>query len=192
MIIAIVILVVLALYVVGFFNGLKSTEVQINASLQEIGNQLKRQSQLIPNLIDSVKGYMKHEKGIFEDLTAARKLVDQALGDPTQKNLDQAQSLLNKSIESIKVIAESNPEIQASKLVDNMMQELRDTADKIMYARRTFIDLSADFNIKISTIPGLWLAPLFGFTKKTGFQIPDATEFTSLSAEESKTPKVNL
>ena len=135
---------------------------------------------------------MKHEKAIFEDLTAARKLVDQALSNPSQKNLDQAQSLLNKSIESIKVIAESNPEIQASKLVENMMEELRDTADKIMYARRTFIDLSADFNVKISTIPGIWLAPLFGFQKKSGFEIPNSTEFTSLSPDKAKTPKVNL
>jgi LemA protein len=67
MIIAIVILIVLAIYLVAFFNSLKTTEVEINASIQEIGNQLKRQSQLIPNLIDSVKGYMSHEKGIFDD-----------------------------------------------------------------------------------------------------------------------------
>jgi hypothetical protein len=72
------------------------------------------------------------------------------------------------------------------------MNELRDTADKVMYARRTLIDLSADFNIKISTIPGLWIAPMFGFTKKTGFDTPVSGEFLSVSVDDTKTPKVNL
>jgi LemA protein len=166
--------------------------VEINASIQEIGNQLKRQSQLIPNLIDSVKGYMSHEKGIFDDLTSARKMIDGAISSQDPKAIDAAQSLLNKTMGSIKVIAESNPQIQASNLVGNMMEELRDTADKIMYARRTLIDLSADFNIKISTIPGLWLAPLFGFQKKVGLDTPVSGDFLSVSADETITPKVNL
>ena len=192
MIIPIVILAVIALYLVAFFNGLKTTEVQIGAAIQEIGNQLKRQSQLIPNLIESVKGYMSHEKGIFEDLTAARKMIDEAIKTQDPKSIDTAQSLLTKTMGSIKVIAESNPQIMASNLVSNMMNELRDTADKIMYARRTFIDLSADFNVKISTIPGLWLAPLFGFQKKTGLEIPDSKDITSVSETETKNPEVKL
>lgn len=192
MIITLVILAVLAIYLVSFFNGLKTTEVQIGAAIQEIGNQLKRQSQLIPNLIESVKGYMKHEKGIFEDLTAARKMIDSAIASQDPKSIDAAQSLLTKTMGSIKVIAESNPEIQASNLVGNMMEELRDTADKIMYARRTFIDLSADFNVKISTIPGVWLAPLFGFQKKTGLDTPNSKDITSVSEDETKTPEVKL
>jgi LemA protein len=187
-----IILVAIALYLIMFFNGLKTTEVQIGASIQEIGNQLKRQSQLIPNLIESVKGYMKHEKGIFEDLTSARKMIDQAIASQDPKSIDAAQSLLTKTMGSLKVIAESNPEIQASNLVGNMMEELRDTADKIMYARRTFIDLSADFNVKVSTIPGLWLAPLFGFQKKTGLDTPNSKDITSVSENETKTPEVKL
>lgn len=192
MIIAVGILIVLAIYLVGFFNGLKTTEVQISASIQEIGNQLKRQSQLIPNLIESVKGYMKHEKGIFEDLTSARKLIDQAIDSKDPKAIDKAQSLLNRTMGSLKVIAESNPQIQASGLVGNMMEELRDTADKIMYARRTFIDLSADFNVKISTIPGVWVAPLFGFQKKAGLETPNSKDITSVSESETKNPQVKL
>ncbi|MBP6989535.1 LemA family protein [Candidatus Shapirobacteria bacterium] len=192
MIIPIVILAVIALYLVAFFNGLKTTEVQIGAAIQEIGNQLKRQSQLIPNLIESVKGYMSHEKGIFEDLTAARKMIDEAIKTQDPKSIDAAQSLLTKSMGSIKVIAESNPQIMASNLVSNMMNELRDTADKIMYARRTFIDLSADFNVKISTIPGLWIAPLFGFQKKTGLETPNSKDITSVSETETENPEVKL
>jgi LemA protein len=192
MIIPIVIIAVIALYLVMFFNGLRTIEVQIGASIQEIGNQLKRQSQLIPNLIESVKGYMKHEKGVFEDLTSARKMVDNAMASQNPKDIDAAQALLTKTMGSIKVIAESNPQIMASNLVGNMMEELRDTADKIMYARRTFIDLSADFNVKITTIPGMWLAPLFGFQKKTGLETTDAKNITSVSEAETKNPEVKL
>lgn len=192
MIIPIVILAVIVLYLVFFYNGLKTTEVHINASIQEIGNQLKRQSQLIPNLIESVKGYMSHEKGIFKDLTDARKMIDDAVKSQDPKSIDAAQSLLTKTMGSIKVIAESNPQIMASNLVGNMMEELRDTADKIMYARRTFIDLSADFNVKISTIPGVWLAPLFGFKQKTGLDTVESKNITSVSEAETKNPEVKL
>ena len=192
MIIAIVILAVIVLYFVAFFNGLKTTEVQIGAAIQEIGNQLKRQSQLIPNLIESVKGYMTHEKGIFEDLTSARKMIDKAISSQDPKSIDAAQALLTKTMGSINVIAESNPQIQASNLVGNMMEELRDTADKIMYSRRTFIDLSADFNVKISTIPGIWIAPLLGFKKKAGLETPDSKNITSVSESETKNPEVKL
>jgi len=192
MIIPIIILAAIVLYLVMFFNGLRTTEVQIGAAIQEIGNQLKRQSQLIPNLIESVKGYMSHEKGIFADLTAARKMIDSAISSQDPKSIDAAQTLLTKTMGSIRVIAESNPEIKASNLVGNMMEELRDTADKIMYARRTFIDLSADFNVKISTIPGLWLAPLFGFQKKSGLVTPQDGRITSVSEDETKNPEVKL
>ncbi len=192
MTILIAILAFLVFYVIFFYNSLKATEVRIGASLQEIGNQLKRQAQLIPNLIESVKGYMKHEKDVFTALTNARKMVDEAISSKNPEKIDKAQDLISKTVSSLRVIAESNPEIQASGLVDNMMNELRDTADKIMYARRTYIDLSADYNLKISTIPGVWIAPLFGFTKKSGLSTPNSLEVTSVSDAETKTPKVQL
>lgn len=192
MTILIAILAFLVFYIIFFYNSLKTTEVRIGASLQEIGNQLKRQAQLIPNLIESVKGYMKHEKDVFTALTNARKMVDEAISSKDPQKIDKAQDLISKTVSSLRVIAESNPEIQASGLVDNMMNELRDTADKIMYARRTYIDLSADYNLKISTIPGVWIAPLFGFTKKSGLSTPDSPEVTSVSDAETKTPKVQL
>jgi len=192
MIIAGVIILAILAYVIAFYNSLKTTEVQINASFQEIGNQLKRQSQLIPNLIESVKGYMKQEKGIFEDLTSARKSIDSAMENQSGTKIDEAQKLISKALGSIKVIMESNPEIKSAGLVENLMNELRDTSDKVMYSRRTYIDLSADFNIKISTIPGIWLAPLFKFEKKSGFEVANSKDITSLSESESKTPEVKL
>ena len=192
MIYLIILVAVVLLYSFGFFNKLKTTQVRIRASIQEIGNQLKRQANLIPNLVDSAKGYMAHEKGIFDQLTDARKSVDQAVKTNDPKALDKSQDLINKVLGSIRVVMESNPEIKASNLVSNLMNELRDTADKLMYARRTLIDLSADYNTAISTIPGIWIAPLLGFKEEKGLVTPTDTDQIEVSSEETKNPKVNL
>ena len=185
------IIIILAIYLVSFFNGLQTLKVQITASIQEIGNQLKRQAQLIPNLVESVKGYMKHEKGIFDELTSARKLIDKA-DSSNPKSIDKAQASINQVLKSLNVIVESNPEIKASTVVADLMQELRDTADKIMYARRTVIDLSADFNVKISTVPGIWIAPMMGFTAQKGLDTPTSGEILEVSASDTKNPEVKL
>jgi len=176
----------------SFYNKLKTTQVRIKASIQEIGNQLKRQANLIPNLVDSVKGYMTHEKGIFDQLTEARKSIDQAVQTNDPKAMDKSQDLINKALGSIKVVMESNPEIKASNLVSNLMNELRDTADKLMYARRTLIDLTADFNTAISTIPGMWIAPLFGFKEEKGLSTPTDMDQLEVTMEETKNPEVKL
>jgi len=192
MIYIIILLAIIVLYLFGFFNKLKTTQVRIKASIQEIGNQLKRQANLIPNLVDSVKGYMTHEKGIFDQLTEARKSIDQAVKTNDPKIMDKSQDLINKVLGSIKVVMESNPEIKASALVSNLTDELRDTADKLMYARRTLIDLTADYNTAISTIPGLWIAPLMGFKEEKGLTTPTNTDQLEVSEDETKNPKVQL
>lgn len=192
MYISLAIIAVLVIYLVSFFNGLKTIQVQIQASIQEIGNQLKRQAGLIPNLVESAKGYLKHEKSIFEDLTSARKLIDKAVASNDPKSLDKAQTSINAALRSLNVVVESNPEIKGSEVVSNLMNELRDTADKIMYARRTVIDLSADFNVKISTIPGLWIAPMMGFSHQKGLETPTSGEFLSVSSDETNTPSAKL
>ena len=192
MIVALIILALIVTYLISFYNGLKTTQVRISASIQEIGNQLKRQAELIPNLIDSVKGYMKHEKGIFDQLTSARKSVETAVKSQSATKIDEAQQLITKALGSIKVIVESNPEIKAANLVSNLMNELRDTSDKVMYARRTMIDLSADFNTKISTIPGIWIASMMGFKPQKGLDTPLSGDHLSVSESDTKTPKVDL
>lgn len=188
----IIALVIIAVYVLSFYNRLKTLLVRIKASIQEIGNQLKRQANLIPNLVESVKGYMKHEKGIFDELAKVRQSVAEAASSGNVKKIDQSQDLVNKVLGSLKVIVESNPEIKASNLVSNLMDELRDTADKLMYSRRTLIDLTADYNTSIETIPGIWLAPLFGFKSEKGLSTPEKGEHLEVSSEETKNPKINL
>ncbi|MFZ2153207.1 MAG: LemA family protein [Microgenomates group bacterium] len=192
MYITIGIIVVLVIYLISFYNGLKTSKVQIGASIQEIGNQLKRQVDLIPNLVESVKGFMKQEKGIFEDLTSARKTIEAAVKNNSNSDIDKAQDMITKAMGSISVIMESNPEIKSSNLVADLMNELRDTSDKIMYARRTLIDLSADFNIKVTTIPGMWIAPMMGFSVVKGLDTPISGEFLEVSASDTINPTVKL
>lgn len=185
-------LVAIVLYMLGFYNKLKTLGVQIGASVQEIGNQLKRQANLIPNLVDSVKGYMTHEKDIFKMLTDARTKVDAAAKSGHPEKIDSAQDAVSKVLSSLQILVESNPQIQASSLVSNLMNELRDTADKLMYSRRTLIDLSAEYNTAIITIPGVWFASLFGFTPQKGFSTPTDGTFIEVSKEETENPKVKL
>jgi len=192
MIFFLVLIVILALVLMNYYNRFKGLQVKIKASLQEIGNQLKRQANLIPSLVDSVKGYMKHEKGIFDELTEARKMVESATSSNDSKMIDKAQASINRALGSLKVIVESNPQLQTSGLVNNLMDELRDTADKLMYARRTLIDLTADYNTAIVTIPGLWIAQMFGFKEEQGLNTPNDKSATEVTLEEMKNPKVNL
>ena len=192
MIYILIILVVLALILINYYNKFSRLKVQIKASIQEIGNQLKRQANLIPNLVDSVKGYMKHEKGIFEELTSARKMVESAISSNDPKLIDKAQAGIDKALSSLRVVVESNPEIQTSGLVNNLMDELRDTADKLMYARRTLIDLTASYNTALVTIPSAWVANIFGFTPEKGLTMPEDGSQTTVTTEELKDPKVSL
>jgi len=187
-----IILVVLALILMNYYNKFSRLKIQIKASIQEIGNQLKRQANLIPNLVDSVKGYMTHEKGIFEELTSARKMVQSAISSNDPKTMDMAQASIDKALSSLRVVVESNPQLQTSGLVNNLMDELRDTADKLMYARRTLIDLSASYNTAIVTIPGVWVAGIFGFTAEKGLTMPDDDSHSKVTVEETKEPKVSL
>ncbi len=190
--IIVAVLVIIAVYVVTTYNQLQTLKTRIRAAIQEIGNQLKRQANLIPNLSESAKGYLEHEKGIFKELADARKAVNQAVesGD-TQKMLD-AQDKVQNALGSLKVVVESNPELKGADVVSKLMGELRDTADKVMYSRRTLIDLVADYNRKLVTIPSNIVATAFGFKPEKGLEIAESGEHLEVSQEETKAPKVDL
>ncbi|MCL4383872.1 LemA family protein [Patescibacteria group bacterium] len=192
MIYLLIILAVIVIYALTFYNRLKTLQVQIRASIQEIGNQLKRQADLIPNLVESAKGYLKHEKDIFKMLTAARTSVLSAVESGSSAKIDEAQNLINKALQSFRAVLESNPQLQAATVVTDLMNELRDTADKLMYSRRTMIDLTADYNTAIATIPGVWLASLFGFQPEKGLDTPTTGPHLEVSESETVSPKVKL
>ena len=190
-ILAIIVIAVLAIaaYLIATYNRFVTIKTQIEASIQEIGNQLKRQADLIPNLENSVKGFLKHEKGIFEELTSARKAVETAVKSGTAKALDEQVSAV---LPKIQILVESNPEIKSAELVGNLMNELRDTADKLMYARRTVIDLTQDFNQMLVTIPSSLVGTLFGMTKQSGLSTPMSGTHLEVAESETKSPKINL
>jgi len=190
--ILIFVVVILAIWVISTYNFFVSTKTRVGAAVQEIGNQLKRQAELIPNLEASAKGYLSHEKGIFEDLASARKSVTAAVKSGNLSQMAEAGKMLNDVLPRLQVVVESNPEIKGSEVVKDLMNELRDTSDKGMYARRLLIDLTADYNVKLVTVPSSLVAGLFHFEALKGLETPNSGDSLKVSEDEMKTPKVNL
>ena len=186
------IVLILILWVVSIYNFFVTSKTRVGASIQEIGNQLKRQAELIPNLEASAKGYLKHEKGIFDELTAARKSIASAVDSGNLKKMADAGKMLSDVLPKIQVVVESNPEIKGSEVVKDLMDELRDTSDKVMYARRLLIDLTADYNVKRVTFPSNIIADMFHFEALKGLQTPTEGGSLTVSESEMKTPKVSL
>lgn len=186
------ILVILVFWIISTYNFFVSTKTRVGASIQEIGNQLKRQSELIPNLEASAKGYLTHEKGIFTELTEARKAISNAVESGDVAKMANAGKMLSDVLPKIQVVVESNPEIKASEVIKNLMDELRDTSDKVMYARRLLIDLTADYNVKLVAFPSNIVANIFKFGKLKGLQTSAEGSSFEVSEEEMKTPKVNI
>ena len=178
-----IVLGILVFWVIATYNFFVSSKARVKAAVQEIGNQLKRQADLIPNLEASVKGYLTHEKGIMEMLSEARKLV--SAGKDATKQISDVLS-------GLRIVVESNPELKANTVVENLMGELRDTSDKVMYSRRLLIDLTADYNVKRATVPTNLVANLFKFEELKGLETPEGGDFLKVSEAEMKNPKVNL
>jgi LemA protein len=187
-----IILAVLVLYAIGVYNSLQTLRTQIVASIQEIGNQLKRQAALIPSLMSSVKGYLKHEKGIFKMLTDARTATQKAEKSGKGSDIEKALSSVQTLIPKIQVAVEDNPELKADNTVTKFMDELTDTADKLSYARRTVIDLSQMYNQKLVVFPSNIIAGLLGFKPEKGLETPMSGGHVTVSQRETEDVKVDL
>ncbi len=179
-------------YAIMVYNTLARLKTQIMASIQEIGNQLKRQASLIPNLQESVKGYLSHEKGIYDMITSARAAVDKAGKTNNLDDVDKAATQLQNVVPQLRIMVESNPELQANTSVMKFMDELTDTADKLSYARRSLIDLTQSYNEKLVTIPSSLIAGLFGFKPEKGLSTPTTGAHVEVSASETKDVPVKL
>lgn len=186
------IVLVIAFYAVSVYNWLQTAKTRIVASIQDIGNQLKRQASLIPNLEAAAKGYLKHEKGIFEDITSARKLIQGATGSQDMAKIEKASDAISNLVPKMQVLVESNPELKGEVVITRLMDELRDTSDKLMYARRVVIDLSADFNQRLVTFPSNIIASSFGFTAQKGLSTPMEGDHLEVSDSETKNPKISI
>lgn len=187
-----IVVVLLVFYLVSLYNWFQTTLTRITASIQEIGNQLKRQANLIPNLEDSAKAYLKHEKEIYKSLTDARKAIQAAADSHNMADVDKAADKLSALMPKLAVLVENNPELKSEKVISRLMDELRDTADKLTYARRVLIDLSADFNQKVVTFPSNTAAAIFGFKPQAGLSTPIKGSHLEVSEEETKDQKISL
>lgn len=185
-------LVLVVVWIISTYNFFVSSKARIKAAVQEIGNQLKRQADLIPNLESSVKGYLKQEKDIFKALTDARKHVEAAVGSGNLQRMADAGSEMAAVLPRLQIAVEDNPEIKSDAVVTRLMDELRDTSDKVMYARRLVIDLTADYNVRRATFPTNLIAQMFKFEEQKGLITPESGEHMEVSSVETKTPKVNL
>lgn len=177
-ILALVVLIVI--YVWFLYNSLVTARVRIREALSGIDVQLKRRTDLIPNLIETVKGYAKHEKGVFEKVTEARSALLKA-ESPHEKAA--ANNMLEGALKSLFAIAEAYPDLKASENFKELQQELTDTEDKIAYSRQFYNSNVRDYNTMIVTFPNVFVARLFGFGQE---------EFFDADEEEKKEVEVKF
>jgi LemA protein len=165
------IVVLLVLWVVGIYNRLVRTRNSVDNAWAQIEVQLKRRHDLIPNLVETVKGYAAHERGTFEAVTQARVAAQQAQGPAAA---GQAEGILNQALGRLFAVAEAYPELKASQNFLDLQGQLRDTEDQIAGVRQGYNNAVLSFNNAIQTFPATLLANSFGFTKREFFEIEDA------------------
>ncbi|MFA6250490.1 MAG: LemA family protein [Candidatus Shapirobacteria bacterium] len=187
-----ILIVAIAFYFISIFNRLKTIQANIKSSIQEIGNQLKRQMLLLPNAATAVKNQKTFEKDIYKMLTDARKGVAEAMDTNNTGKIDQSQEMVSKALGSIKVVLESNPELKTAEISKQYLSELSDTSDKLMYSRRTLIDLTRDYNTIINTIPSGWVASFMGFKEEKGLDTPVTGEHLTVTEDETKKPNLDI
>mgnify|MGYP003571265363 CR=1 FL=1 len=179
-IILIIVLILLVIYVISVYNNLVSLRNKVDDQASQIDVQLKRRFDLIPNLVETVKGYAKHEKGTLEDVIKARNTYATAnsLGDQLK-----ADGELTNAINKLFALSESYPELKANENFKDLQSNLKETEDKIVYSRQFYNDSVLKLNNKIDMFPSNIVAGIFGFKKR---------EFFQAAEEERKNVKVEF
>jgi LemA protein len=162
------VIVIFALYLIFTYNGLVKLNVRVEEAWSDITVQLKRRYDLIPNLISTVKGYAKHEKGVFEEVTKART---EAMGAQTPAESAKAENMLTDTLKSLFAVAENYPDLKASQNFQDLQAELVDTEDKIQASRRFYNGSARDLNIKIQVFPNNIFANMLGFKNREFFDV---------------------
>ncbi|MBI5369694.1 LemA family protein [Candidatus Uhrbacteria bacterium] len=168
--IILIVLVVIVLWLILTYNGLVSSRNHTEEAWSDIEVQLKRRYDLIPNIVNTVKGYAKHEEGVFTKVTEARAA---AMGAHSMKDHARAENVLSETLKSLFAVAESYPQLQASENFLQLQHELTDAEDKIQAARRFYNANARDYNIKLEVFPTNLIAGTFGFTRREFFDAPD-------------------
>lgn len=169
-IIAIVVVVLLVIIVAAMYNSLVRTKIRVEEAWSDITVQLKRRYDLIPNLVNTVKGYAKHEKEVFEKVTEARS---NALNAQGVQATAKAENQFEQALKSLFAVAEAYPQLRASENFQQLQDELTDTEDKVMASRRFYNGAARDLNIKIDTFPSNIIAKMFGFKKREFFEVDE-------------------
>jgi len=171
---------VLILFVILLFNSLIRLRNQVKNAFAQIDVQLKRRNDLIPNLIESVKGYMKHEKSVLQNVTNARASVMKAT---TAKQKAGASNMLSDTLKSLFAVSENYPQLKANENFMQLQEEITGTENKIAYSRQFYNDIVMLFNTKIQTFPNNMIASHLKFTAENSFEA---------TAEEKKNVKVKF
>ncbi|MCK4520901.1 LemA family protein [Candidatus Parcubacteria bacterium] len=170
-IIILIVAVGITLWLIITYNGLIKLRTRSKEAWSDIDVQLKRRYNLIPNLVETVKGYATHERELFQKVTEART---QAMGATGIKEKGQAENMLSDTLKSLFAVAENYPQLRASENFVELQRELRDTEDKIQASRRFYNTNVRDLNIKIQSFPVNLIAKKFGFIKMDFFEIEEA------------------
>ncbi|HBG81941.1 TPA: hypothetical protein DDW69_03840 [candidate division CPR2 bacterium] len=165
--------IVFGLYIVFAFNRLVSLRTRSEEAWSDIDVQLKRRHDLIPNLVETVKGYATHEKSVFEEVTKART---SAINARSIEQQGKAENVLTDALKSVFAVAENYPDLKASDNFQKLQDELTDTEDKIQASRRFYNGNVRDLNISIEQFPSSIIASLFHFQKKELFEIENPEE----------------
>jgi len=168
-ILGVIAVVVIAL--VAMYNGLVRLNVRVDEAWSDITVQLKRRADLIPNLVNTVKGYAKHEKEVFENVTKARTAVMDAKG-PAETG--KAENMFQQTLKSLFAVAEAYPDLKASDNFKQLQADLTDTEDKIMASRRFYNGSARDLNTKIKMFPTNIMAGTLGFKVREFFELGEA------------------
>lgn len=174
------IIVVLVLIVVGVYNGLVKSRMQTREAWSQIDVQLKRRNDLIPNLIETVKGYVKYEGDTLAKVTQLRQQVAQA-SSPAEAMA--ASDALSRQVAGIFAVAENYPDLKANTNFMQLQEELTNTENKISYARQLYNSVTSNYNVKLETFPTNVIAGMFGFRQAEFLQVPE---------EEKAVPKVDF
>ena len=184
-IVVIAIIVILVAVIIGAYNGLVSLNERVNEAWSDITVQLKYRADLIPNVVETVKGYAKHEKETFEMVTSARSAV---MGAKTVKAAAEAENEMQMALGRIFAIAEAYPELKANTNFVKLQEQLQDVEDKIQAARRFYNSGAKELNTKVMTFPANIVNNMFGhFKKRDYFEVNDAEK-----AKIEKTPEVKF
>lgn len=167
----IIVLAAIVLIFIGFYNGLVRNRNRVQEAWADIEVQLKRRYDLIPNLVNTVKGYATHETTAFENVTKARSMA--MSGGGAGADHAQAENMLTGALKSVFAIAEAYPDLKANTNFIELQRELSDTENKIQAARRFYNSVVNTFNTKIQMFPGNIFAGMFGFKKSDLFDIDD-------------------